>query len=227
MSVNFYPRSPRGERQHHPDGPEPTQKISIHAPREGSDVTVANRLTDRQNFYPRSPRGERQAQRTPVLFLRYFYPRSPRGERRLHHRAVDELTIISIHAPREGSDPNAFTAASTSSAISIHAPREGSDLLQMWFSADDEDFYPRSPRGERPDRADRGGTGRSYFYPRSPRGERRQKQTPTPREKEFLSTLPARGATAFARPILKFLKISIHAPREGSDLAATNVVFGR
>ena len=34
---------------------------------------------------------------------------------------------ISIHAPREGSDPNTESAKERHSRISIHAPREGSD----------------------------------------------------------------------------------------------------
>ena len=40
-TVYFYPRSPRGER--HLRGPEPADlgTISIHAPREGSDVLPA------------------------------------------------------------------------------------------------------------------------------------------------------------------------------------------
>ena len=57
---------------------------------------------------------------------RYFNPRSPHGER---PRAVHGMLInriISIHAPRTGSD---FAAAFQPRAgnISIHAPRTGSD----------------------------------------------------------------------------------------------------
>ena len=36
------------------------QTISIHAPREGSDVAVAPSDFDVVYFYPRSPRGERR-----------------------------------------------------------------------------------------------------------------------------------------------------------------------
>ena len=56
------------------------------------------------------------------------------------------------------------------------------------------DFYPRSPRGERP-AAESCGPPSPYFYPRSPRGERRGYTVPCCRRPEFLSTLPARGAT--------------------------------
>ena len=34
--------------------------------------------------------------------------------------------------------------------ISIHAPREGSDMVLMVDRLKRGDFYPRSPRGERP-----------------------------------------------------------------------------
>ena len=79
---------------------------------------------------------------------------------------------ISIHAPREGSD---FSQSMLDliSSISIHAPREGSDQPGITASGHSSDFYPRSPRGERP-------VGYFLFVPRVVR---------------FLSTLPARGAT--------------------------------
>ena len=80
-----------------------------------------------------------------------FYPRSPRGERLHRLQCRSPHGLISIHAPREGSDSCAASCAppqnkflSTLPArgatyyrrlewmhvlISIHAPREGSDLL--------------------------------------------------------------------------------------------------
>ena len=55
------------------------------------------------------------------------------------------------------------------------------------------------------------------FYPRSPRGERPWKRGCMSWNAKFLSTLPARGATATATYTNKDEGISIHAPREGSD----------
>ena len=124
---------------------------------------------------------------------------------------------ISIHAPREGSDYFGRTLG-MQREISIHAPREGSDLVQV-----------------------AGAVARQDFYPRSPRGERRLAPPVCLGNGVFLSTLPARGATAFAplfngrhknfyprsprgeRQLLDVAGvgenvISIHAPREGSDL---------
>ena len=56
----FYPRSPRGER-HRLALPAPGRLcISIHAPREGSDINALQALGTALHFYPRSPRGERR-----------------------------------------------------------------------------------------------------------------------------------------------------------------------
>ena len=58
------------------------------------------------------------------------------------------MKIISIHAPREGSD---FDKAPMlpDAIISIHAPREGSDFADQLNYVCLEHFNPRSPRGER------------------------------------------------------------------------------
>ena len=60
---------------------------------------------------------------------------------------------------------------------------------------DGDYFYPRSPRGERRSPPERRWAGYDDFYPRSPRGERPAGAEVTPASAEFLSTLPARGAT--------------------------------
>ena len=171
------------------------------------------------DFYPRSPRGERRlVQLAGVRFLRYFYPRSPRGERLCEFVLYGVDVDISIHAPREGSDRPMPIYSVPGLEISIHAPREGSDLLNLARRMFARDFYPRSPRGERrtvqrmdPGRqrisihAPREGSDPSifppfwaavHFYPRSPRGERLAELGTNSIYEPFLSTLPARGATA-------------------------------
>ena len=57
--VHFNPRSPRGERQLYSVLRVRKFAISIHAPREGSDVTVIFDWLLDLDFNPRSPRGER------------------------------------------------------------------------------------------------------------------------------------------------------------------------
>ena len=61
---------------------------------------------------------------------------------------ADRTIGISIHAPREGSD-FIFHAPPPKVQISIHAPREGSDSRPALRVVIQEDFNPRSPRGER------------------------------------------------------------------------------
>ena len=81
------------------------------------------------------------------------------------------------------------------STISIHTPREGSDAESAGEPSADDDFNPHSPRGERHQIVRRRG-GRAGFQ----------------------STLPARGATPARRKCSFGSSISIHTPREGSDL---------
>ena len=169
-------------------------QVSIHAPREGSDDGRASMCLLTLSFNPRSPRRERRA--IPV----YSPARS----------------CVSIHAPREGSDlcrPR-LTAAI---AVSIHAPREGSDYKSCNRCLMRVRFNPRSPRRERPGTlADYAGcTG---FNPRSPRRERPTTSMMSPIPSAFQSTLPAKGATSGVTAARQCRQVSIHAPREGSDI---------
>ena len=86
--------------------------------------------------------------------------------------------------------------------ISIHAPREGSDFGGFTV-------FP-SP---------------TNFYPRSPRGERLVAKECLDDWHRFLSTLPARGATQTQAIKSGQTSISIHAPREGSDVLIFFVFF--
>ena len=123
--------------------------------------------------------------------------------------------------------------------ISIHAPRVGSDRATAAPSGAAFDFYPRSPRGERrslsglPARAGkisihapRVGSdclgGGAHPWPdisiHAPRvGSDPYWATRARDAQLFLSTLPAWGATIDAQLLSYALMISIHAPRVGSD----------
>ena len=177
------------------------------------------------------PRGKPQKQV-------YFNPRSPCGERQTHHRMSPAQHQISIHAPRVGSDVAKSKlkrlkpifqstlpvwGATCSSVgwicswfISIHAPRVGSDCYHPLYVTFVDDFNPRSPCGERLVRL-----------------------FPCPAASVFQSTLPVWGATivyliAWIAIIFQstlpvwgatrppswrkaWARISIHAPRVGSD----------
>ena len=171
---------------------------------------------------------------TPPLFLSTLPARgATQFWPSLYHRCLFLSTL-----PARGATSYSVNGP-TSGQISIHAPREGSDCSGQKTSSPIRYFYPRSPRGERhanfPPM-----TSSNDFYPRSPRGERPFRFSSSclglaisihaPREgsdwlayvtacqdAQFLSTLPARGATKSQAVTETKLEISIHAPREGSD----------
>ena len=105
------------------------QKISIHAPRGGSDAQSSRLSHFGTYFNPRSPWGERPQQQCHWEWsFRYFNPRSPWGERLQQFTDCRINCDISIHAPRGGSDVVALISFQIV-PISIHAPRGGSDDL--------------------------------------------------------------------------------------------------
>ena len=106
-----------------------TRDISIHAPREGSDRAVQQIQRHERHFYPRSPRGERRAQLRPALRITNFYPRSPRGERLMSVQKSKGQAVISIHAPREGSDRIAPRADLVANAFLSTLPARGATRL--------------------------------------------------------------------------------------------------
>ena len=68
-------------------------------------------------------------------------------------------------------------------------------------------------------------TTKQHFNPRSPHGERLAEHwTYTEGAAQFQSTLPARGATCAGKSRDFPTKISIHAPRTGSDDADALIV---
>ena len=107
-----------------------------------------------------------------MLVPAYFNPRSPDGERPSSARACRTSHVISIHAPRVGSDikessihvPNRRFQSTLpgwgatqqrrhpvqQGRISIHAPRVGSDPPPCRSCCPGRYFNPRSPGGERP-----------------------------------------------------------------------------
>ena len=78
--------------------------ISIHAPREGSDRRTGTKRKLSFYFNPRSPWRERLNGEKIAKYNSDFNPRSPWRERLRNLTSVRRWSDISIHAPREGSD---------------------------------------------------------------------------------------------------------------------------
>ena len=201
------------------DAQAPPRKISIHAPRTGSDIT-SSRSDGASAISIHAPRTGSD------------------GDWIAAHPTKD---LFQSTLPARGATAVVAMSRSFPAPISIHAPRTGSDshlygdLLRFWH------FNPRSPHGERHCRGGNKCVPRRDFNPRSPHGERlglfhglplsadisihaprtgsdTASTAGTRTAKKFQSTLPARGATT--RWMLKRANrdISIHAPRTGSDL---------
>ncbi len=219
---------------------ERTARISIHAPRVGSDHRSPRRSQPNKDFNPRSPCGERPAILVKLQQEQDFNPRSPCGERQSAPSITAWTTLFQSTLPVWGATASSG-AVFQRSKISIHAPRVGSDIWVLDKYAKVSDFNPRSPCGERREdglyiinvgtisiHAPRVGSDRSrrqtvdrlqYFNPRSPCGERPiDGNIPRLYPTAFQSTLPVWGATRACCRSFGGRAISIHAPRVGSDL---------
>ena len=149
---NFYPRSPRGERLLLPCVSRTLERFLSTLPARGATIRCRSSARERADFYPRSPRGERR------------HDSSFRGVRH----------GISIHAPREGSDIAEVLETPRLEKFLSTLPARGATTAAMLQRYAKYDFYPRSPRGERP-----------------------QAAADAEAAVQFLSTLPARGATDY------------------------------
>ena len=194
-----------------------SRRISIHAPRAGSDSSSSSSVSISSNFNPRSPCGERLKRWFVFQCLLKFQSTLPvRGATK--NPEFGEIRVI----------------------ISIHAPRAGSDIKSGLRKGKLKYFNPRSPCGERLKLVG-GELIQAQFQSTLPvRGatlirfnERRNIYISihAPRAGSdmvcilmyiicvvFQSTLPVRGATLYRLYLFVIVIISIHAPRAGSDL---------
>ena len=157
-------------------------------------------------------------------------------------RTVDAF-LISIHAPRTGSDclstkcsrPDSLFqstlpargATATSSPTrpisthfnprSPHGERRGLLLCLLQFPLN---FNPRSPHGERQNGCENHLRDTTNFNPRSPHGERRGCRRSALRNQSISIHAPRTGSDSITVTIAVEIHISIHAPRTGSDHGA-------
>ena len=178
-------------------------------------------------FYPRPPRGGRRYD-LGYVFNQNIFLSTPSARRATCSTvSISPVNAISIHALREEGDPNPQITFICDCFISIHALREEGDsrgsllngMACLFLSTPSArrataeentytfamfNFYPRPPRGGRPNNPVKAYNAILYFYPRPPRGGR-----PSNKVRQIA---PA--------------KISIHALREEGDEPATSNVTG-
>ena len=243
--MNFYPRSPCGER--HSVCPHTRQRdaISIHALLAESDQKLFRIVKPSHNFYPRSPCGERQLALCPLHHQQHFYPRSPCGERLLAGPSGPAISFnfyprspcgerpkknqdkrgqiqISIHALLAESDGEE-RANQSGHCISIHALLAESDVVVVLHIIGGADFYPRSPCGERPVKLFRQNY-ECFISIHALLAESDQMLLTRFFPGIFLSTLSLRRATIHDFTALYNIFISIHALLAESDTVQIVIV---
>ena len=171
VEVNFYPRSPCGERPGAERLPPP-----------------------RWYFYPRSPCGERLEYDPDDNIFVDFYPRSPCGERRHEYAAgvqtIQFLSTLSLRRATVHLLPRAGGVA-----ISIHALLAESDQAVAVTGGQTAKFLSTLSLRRATWKPALLLLQVLYFYPRSPCGERRGLPVHNKRVQQFLSTLSLRRAT--------------------------------
>ena len=163
-------------------------------PARGATSSTFADLLGSAHFNPRSPHGERpriSCTRCGTTLFQSTLPARGATENLLH--TVRDY-IISIHAPRTGSDMR-HTSAARLHLISTTLPARGATrrYRAASYSARFQSTLPA-----------RGATAiqrcnvndPNYFNPRSPHGERRRVAAARTAAHIFQSTLPARGATS-------------------------------
>ena len=148
-----------------------TLMISIHAPRTGSDFPAPHQSILPLYFNPRSPHGERPCWISAASSSLIFQSTLPaRGATEARQPQTNHCTI-SIHAPRTGSD-GGLDCFHLLLGISIHAPRTGSDTDEIRYSFWLE-ISIHAPRTGSDDDRIPVHQAAGDFNPRSPHGERR------------------------------------------------------
>ena len=146
-------------------------RISTHAPRVGSDAYWQTCLSWQIYFNPRSPRGERPGIPRTSKKAGIFQPTLPAWGAT---RVMMDVTLYQLFQPT--------------------LPAWGATGSSMTDATYNENFNPRSPRGER-----------------------REHMIAPPMTSLFQPTLPAWGATGKRTIKRVVFRISTHAPRVGSD----------
>ncbi len=126
--------------------------ISTHALREEGDCVRKWRTRSKKIFLPTPSARRATASPSPRRSRRSdFYPRPPRGGRQRQAAGKGPLPQISTHALREEGDPGVPEMGCRRKRISTHALREEGDPRLILLYTTSKYFYPRPPRGGRPD----------------------------------------------------------------------------
>ena len=176
---DFNPRPPRGGRRSWASPGRPSITFQSTPPARGATTSV-RKIRTRWIFQSTPPARGATQQSVPVAQHHSTFQSTPpaRGATPSFSASFG-LSLISIHAPREGGDA-VISYVGDICAISIHAPREGGDFIDEVSLIWDNHFNPRPPRGGRRPFTAPHSSEWTYFNPRPPRGGRQQRCTVLP-----------------------------------------------
>ena len=196
------------------------QKVAIHAPLAGGDLTCAGKTSVRDCCDPRPPRGRRPAAAQMQAGIHRCDPRPPRGRRPQRSRKDPDGFGVAIHAPLAGGDPGLGTGLFARTPLRSTPPSREATLVSAQVCLPAHRCDPRPPRGRRPASCHED-TPRPHVAIHAPlaggdRGMRGCHASLT----ALRSTPPSREATN--EPVLFMQarhRVAIHAPLAGGDQA--------
>ncbi len=192
--------------------------ISIHAPRMGSDPVFWHGNHPASEFQSTLPGWGATGTRYNTAYSLLFQSTLPGwGATHCGIRGCRPV-VISIHAPRMGSDWFHVSGV-PKMAFQSTLPGWGATESSLRWDAV-EYFNPRSPDGERRGRDVRPRLRLRDFNPRSPDGERLDVQGLATVFQHFNPRSPDGERLVWGWVVRWGRSISIHAPRMGSDCSA-------
>ena len=157
---NFNPRSPCGERPYATNFGGFRDKIfQSTLPVRGATLRRNISYEYLTDFNPRSPCGERLIGLPKTFIYAVISIHAPRAGSDHDVLYLYAVYAISIHAPRAGSDKGAVNPLVSEYNISIHAPRAGSDIFNSPESSFKHRFQSTLPV--------RGATQHGIHHPQS------------------------------------------------------------
>ena len=149
QQTHFNPRSPHGERQNDDWSSGKHIYFNPRSPHGERHLRHLLPPSAAVNFNPRSPHGERPGMNKPDARVQNFNPRSPHGERLEAEIPGINALLISIHAPRTGSDSTEEWRSALEALFQSTLPARGATSNQQRQGLVARNFNPRSPHGER------------------------------------------------------------------------------
>ena len=146
----FYPRPPRGGRLALLDFYSPEELISIHALREEGDLT-AKFAEAGKNVFLSTPSARRATWTGIWAVLSALFLSTPSARRATLEGGGGSGCVLFLSTPSARRATHLPMTPWRSWTISIHALREEGDGGCKKQAHQDTDFYPRPPRGGRPE----------------------------------------------------------------------------